>query len=49
MERAHTGFGKFWNVMKIDDAIFQGLESFGKERFFQIGFGRTLDFCLGNV
>ena len=29
-----TGIGEFWKVMEIDNAIFQDLESFGKERIF---------------
>jgi len=31
-----TGFGKFWKVMTIDNAIFQDLEGLGKEKFFKM-------------
>ena len=27
------GFGKFWKVMEIDNAIFQDLGMFGKEKY----------------
>ena len=29
-------FGKFWNVMEIDNTIFEDLESFGKGIFFKM-------------
>ena len=32
--------------MKIENAIFQDLESFRKERLFQYGYGRVLDLCF---
>ena len=32
--------------MEIEIAIFQDLESFGKERIFYNGYGKVLDFCL---
>ena len=32
--------------MEIENAIFQDLESFGKKRSFQNGYGRVLHFCL---
>ena len=35
--------------MEIDDAIFQNLESFGKREVFQVGYGKVMDFCLGNL
>ena len=41
------GFLKFWKVMKIDNAIFQDLESFGEKKLFENGYGQVLDFCLG--
>ena len=31
------GFGKFWKFMEIENAIFQDLENFGKERIFYKG------------
>ena len=34
--RVRTGLGKLWEVMEIDDAIFQDLESFRKEKFFKM-------------
>ena len=34
--RVRTGFGKFWKVMEIDNAIFHDLESFGKGIFFKM-------------
>ena len=45
-ERVPTGFGKFWEVVKIHNAIVQDLESFGKREVFQNGYGKVLDFCL---
>ena len=36
MCRVRTGFAKFWNIMEIHNAIFQDLESFGKEEFFKM-------------
>jgi len=30
--------------MEIDNAIFQDLESFGKEKFFKMANGKVLDF-----
>ena len=33
-DRVRTGFGKFWKVMEVENAIFQALESFGKEMIF---------------
>ena len=30
------GFGTFWKVMEIDNAIFQYLESFGTGKFFKM-------------
>ena len=38
--RARTGFEKFWKVMEIENAVFEELESFGKERSFQNGYGK---------
>ena len=35
--------------MDIDSAIFKDLESFGKRKVFQSGYGNVLDFCLGEV
>ena len=32
--------------MEIENAILQDLESFRKERLFQHGYERVLDFCL---
>ena len=34
--RIRTDFGKFWKTMEIDNAIFQGLDRFGKGRFFKL-------------
>ena len=34
--KIRTGFGKFWKVTEIDNAIFQDLESFGKEMFLKM-------------
>ena len=28
------GFGNFWKVMEVENAIFQVLDSFGKEKIF---------------
>jgi len=41
--RVPTGIGKFWKVMEIDTAIFQGLNRFGN------GKGKVLDSCLVKV
>ena len=38
------GFGKFWTVMEIENAIFQDLESCGKEDL-QSGYGKVFGFC----
>ena len=43
------GFRMFWKVVKIDSAIFQDLESFGKIEVFKWGMEKFLDFCLGTV
>ena len=32
--RFHAGFGKFWKVMEIENAILQDLERFGNEIIF---------------
>ena len=32
--------------MEIENAIFQDLESFGKEMIFYSGYGKGLDFCM---
>ena len=45
--RVSKGFGQFWKVIEIDNAVFQDLESFGKREDFQTGYGKVLDFCLG--
>ena len=34
LDRIRTFFGKFWEVIEIDNAIFQGLESFWGKRYF---------------
>ena len=34
----------FWKVMKLDNAIFQDLESFGKERLFKMVMEKLLIF-----
>ena len=39
--RVRTGFGKFWKVVEIENAIFQDLESFGKERIFKMAMARV--------
>ena len=41
-----TGSGKFWNVMEIENAFFEFLESFAKEMIFYNGDRKVLDFCL---
>ena len=33
--------------MEIDSKIFQNLESFVKRDVFQYGYGKFLDFCMG--
>ena len=43
------GFGKFWEVMEIDSAIFQDLESFRKREVFQNGYEKVLDFLFGDI
>ena len=43
--KVHTGFRKFTKVMEIDDAIFQGMGSFGKE-LFQNGYRKVLGLYL---
>ena len=35
------GFRKFWKIMEVDNAIFQGLESFGKGTFCVMAMGRS--------
>ena len=45
--RARTGFEKFWKVMEIENAVFQELESFGKENF-QNGYGKFWIFVRKN-
>ena len=42
IDRAGTGFGKFWKAMESDNAIFQDLESVAKRCY-----GKVLDLCLG--
>ena len=37
---------RFWKVMKIDNAIFQNLESFGKGKCFHLDYRKALDFHL---
>ena len=44
--RVRAGFGKFSKVMKIENAIFQDMESFGKEMIFYNSSGKVLEFCL---
>ena len=55
--RVPTGVGQLWNVMEIENAIFQDLQSFGKcnlpgpakfwkREDFQNGLGKVLDLCL---
>ena len=34
INKNYPGFGRFWKVMEIYNAIFQDLESFGKGTFF---------------
>ena len=46
--RVCMGFGKFSNVMEIDDTIFQDLESFGKERIFKMAIEKFLIFVWKN-
>ena len=43
------GFGKFLEVMEIDNAIFQDLESVGKRKVFQIGSGKVLYLRMGKL
>jgi hypothetical protein len=42
--RVHTGFGKSWKVLEIDNGFFQDLESFGKLIFGPLGYGKVMDF-----
>ena len=44
--RVRTGFGKFRNVMEIENAFFKDLKSFGKGKVFRNGYGEVLDFRL---
>ena len=46
IDRVCTGFGMFWKVIKINNAIFQDLESFEKARVLSIAM-ENLDFSLG--
>ena len=45
--RVRMGYGTFWKVLEIDNAIFQELESFGKREVFQNVYGKVLDFGCG--
>ena len=38
-----TGFGKLWNVMDINNAIFKDLKSFEKRWFFKMAMEK---FCI---
>ena len=40
------GFGKFWNVMEMDIANFQDLDS-SRKRGFQTDYGKFWSFPLG--
>ena len=42
---SYQGSYGFCKLMEIENAIFQDLESFGRE-YFQKGYGTVLDFCL---
>ena len=43
--RVRTGFGKFWEVMVIDNTIFQDLPGkLWKMKVFQNGYEKVLDF-----
>ena len=41
----YSGLIRVWKVIEFENAIFQDLESFGREDF-QNGYGKVLDFCL---
>ena len=41
-------FGKFWKVKVIDNAIFQNLESFGKDKFLEIAMEKFWIFVWEN-
>jgi len=43
---SNQGSYRFWNVMRVENDIFQDLESFIKGPFFQNGYGQVLDFYL---
>ena len=45
-KRVHMSFGKFWTV---ENAIFQDLEGFGRERIFENGYGNFFRFLFGEV
>jgi len=44
----HTGFGMFWKVMEIDNVIFKGLESCGKEKYFKMALEKFRIFVWEN-
>ena len=44
--RVRTHFGKLWKTMEIDSAIFQGLDRFGKGRFFKLTM-ESFEFLFG--
>ena len=47
--RVCMGFGEFWKVMEISNAIFQNLKSFGKETFFKIAMEKFWIFVCENA
>ena len=48
ISRILTGIGGFWKVIKIDNAIFQDLESFGKGRFLKLAMEKCCIFIRQN-
>ena len=43
-----TGFGTFWKIMEIENAIFQDLESFRKDRIFKLAMEKFWIFVWKN-
>ena len=43
------GLYGFWEVMEIDNAFFQDLESFGKREVFQKGLWNSFGFLFGKI
>ena len=48
IQQSSYEFGKFGKLMEIDNTIFQDLEIFGKETFFNMAMEKFWNSCLEN-